>query len=769
MARRKDPRPMVNSVYDLMLWLFSILVDLFFREVHPRGSWKIPRRGPIIFVAAPHANQFVDPLILMRVIKTEAQRRISWLIAEKSMKRKFIGAAASMLGPVSVGRALDSTKAGTGKIYLPDPRGDPLLIRGHGTQFDKEAELGGLLVLPTVNGLAANAEIAKIHGPEEIRLKKEFKGDVAMGQLTGRSDLSEDTPLTDDNAHKEQDDYKGTSYKTAPKVDQTEVYNAVFDRLNAGGCIGIFPEGGSHDRTELLPLKPGVAIMALGSLAANPNSDLKIVPCGMNYFHAHKFRSRAVVEFGAPVEVPKKLVELYQSGERREAIRQLLETVHQSLVAVTVTSPDYDTLMLIQAARRLYNPTGKKLPLPMIVELNRRLVKGYSYYKDDPRIVNLQKSVNDYNKQLWLLGVRDHQVEYATFSIPKVIFTLIYRLGKLSIMAIGTLPGLVLFAPVFIASKIISVKKSREALAASTVKLEGRDVVATWKLLVALAFAPLLYIYYTVLLTYWTYRNRVQGYMPDWVPLFLVVVFGFVFFPAITFAALRFGETGMDILKSLRPLVLSLNPTSANTLFKLREKRKQLSAQVTEVINTLGPEMFPDFDATRIIADPFRTDGEPRTPRTPRTPSRIFPPSSTATAATAADAASIGGGSDSTSGHLPRNESFSNLSNIGLFASRPQTPRSHSRSRSGSQGGDGGGGGGFGGMKGFSMLSSKESLDEVSQKIRGAMRERGKRRRSGHGSGNGGGGAGFEMMTPDTGGGSGSMTPGSEVEARKDV
>ncbi|KAI4089804.1 MAG: hypothetical protein LQ344_005169 [Seirophora lacunosa] len=708
----------------------------------------------------------------MRVIKTEAQRRISWLIAEKSMKRKFVGAAASMLGPVSVGRALDSTKAATGKIYLPDPQGDPLLIRGDGTKFDKEAEVGGLLVLPTVNGLAANAEIAKIHGSEEIRLKKEFKGDVAIGQLTGRSDLGEDGLRTEGNTLKVQDGYEGTTYKTAPKVDQTEVYNAVFDRLNAGGCIGIFPEGGSHDRTELLPLKPGVAIMALGSLVANPDSDLKIIPCGMNYFHAHKFRSRAVVEFGAPVEVPKELVDLYRSGERREAVRQLLETVHQSLVAVTVTSPDYDTLMLIQAARRLYNPTGKKLPLPMIVELNRRLVKGYAYYKEDPRIVNLQKSVNDYNKQLWLLGVRDHQVEYASFSIPKVIFTLIYRLGKLSIMAIGTLPGLVLFAPVFIASKIISIKKSREALAASTVKLEGRDVVATWKLLVALAFAPLLYIYYTVLLTYWTYRNRVQGYMPDWVPLFLVVAFGFVFFPAITFAALRFGETGMDILKSLRPLVLSLNPTSANTLFKLREKRKQLSAQVTEVINTLGPEMFPDFDSARIIADPFRTivDGEPRTPKTPHTPSRAFPPSTTAVSATDTASTAAGADSPSPSGHLPRNESFSNLSNIGLFASRPQTPRSHSRSRSGSQGGaggGGGGGGGFGGMNGFSMLSSKESLDEVSQKIRGAMRERGKRRRSRQGSGSGAG-AGFETMTPDSGG----MTPASEdaaSEGRKDV
>lgn len=99
----------------------------------------------------------------------------------------------------------------------------------------------------------------------------------------------------------------------------------------------------------------GVAIMALGSLAANPDSGLQIVPCGMNYFHAHKFRSRAVVEFGPPVDVPMELVELYKSGERREATRQLLETVYQSLVAVTVTSPDYDTLMVRVPSNRTEN------------------------------------------------------------------------------------------------------------------------------------------------------------------------------------------------------------------------------------------------------------------------------------------------------------------------------------------------------------------------------------------------------------------------------
>jgi hypothetical protein len=57
-------------MYDLVLWSFSVLIDLFFREVHPRGSWKIPRRGPIILVAAPHANQVSRLLPVQRARNT---------------------------------------------------------------------------------------------------------------------------------------------------------------------------------------------------------------------------------------------------------------------------------------------------------------------------------------------------------------------------------------------------------------------------------------------------------------------------------------------------------------------------------------------------------------------------------------------------------------------------------------------------------------------------------------------------------------------------
>ncbi|KXG50831.1 Phospholipid/glycerol acyltransferase [Penicillium griseofulvum] len=731
--------PLIGWMYDLVLWTFSVLIDLFFREVHPRGSWKIPRRGPIILVAAPHANQFVDSLVLMRVIRSEAQRRISWLIADKSFKRKFIGFLARGIGALPVARAMDNLKPGTGTIYLPDPINEPTLLRGVGTNFEgKGFEKDGTIALPTINGTSHSTAIAEIKGPEELVLKKAFKHRDALAQLTGRDDIDRDGNFTGD-ASNQDPDFKGTKFKVAPHVDQTAVYEAVFKRLGTGGCVGIFPEGGSHDRTTLLPLKAGVALMALGTLAENPDCGLKIVPCGMNYFHAHKFRSRAVIEFGTPIEIPSELVEQFKQGERRESVGALLEIIYGSLVSVTVTSPDYETLMVIQAARRLYNTKGKNLPLPMVVELNRRLVKGYAHFKDDPRIVGLRKSIVDYNKQLRILGIRDHQVTYAKFSILQVVATLIYRLGKLVLLAIGTLPGFLLFTPVFIATKYLSAKKSKEALAASTVKLQGRDVMATWKLLIALAFAPALYAFYTAALTYWTYWNRVNGMVPDWVPLWSVVMIGMVLFPTITFAALRIGEVGMDIIKSLRPLVLSLNPSSANTLVRLRERRAALAHQVTDAINTMGPELFPDFDAARVVTDPFReasntdTKSENELPEIRRT--------------SVADH----GEKMPSSEPLPRNESFHNLANIGFFSTRPPS-RDRSRSRSASARP-----GSRHGLKPLSPLTPKDPLEDVSSRIRDAMRERGERRRRRSEDGS------WDM------GSSGPGTPSSTEESRKDL
>jgi len=90
--------------------------------------------------------------------------------------------------------------------------------------------------------------------------------------------------------------------------------------------------------------------MALGTVASKPDCNLKIIPVGMNYFHAHKFRSRAVIEFGTAIDVPAELAKKFEGPGRRDAIGEMLETVRQGLISVTVTTPDYDTLMVCPAS-----------------------------------------------------------------------------------------------------------------------------------------------------------------------------------------------------------------------------------------------------------------------------------------------------------------------------------------------------------------------------------------------------------------------------------
>lgn len=88
--------------------------------------------------------------------------------------------------------------------------------------------------------------------------------------------------------------------------------------------------------------------MALGAMAANPGVRVKIIPVGLSYFNAHRFRSRGVVEFGSPIDVPDELVDLFKKGgeEKRQASAKLLDIVYEALKTVTIRTPDYETLMV---------------------------------------------------------------------------------------------------------------------------------------------------------------------------------------------------------------------------------------------------------------------------------------------------------------------------------------------------------------------------------------------------------------------------------------
>lgn len=566
--------------YDLVLWFFNSVIHTFFRDIRSRGTFNIPKKGAIVFVIAPHANQFIDPIVVMSTVKQYARRRIAFLVAAKSYRRKFIGFGARLTSAIPVERAQDLLKKASGSIRIEDLE-DGTLVVGEGTSFTKDCEVKGLIGLPDSLG---NASIESIESDTRLKLRKPFKYNL---KDTNERDRKLIDLLTN-----------GTSYKVAPHVDNNSVFQHVFDHLNDGNVLGMFPEGGSHDRPDLLPLKPGVAIMALGAAAKSedPDAIIHVIPVGMNYFHPHKFRSRAVIEFGKPIKVNKELGERYKESPHEE-VAKLLDIITLGLKEVTVTCMDYDTLMALQAARRLFTSSSREnIPLPLVVEMNRRLIKGYEKYSHDPDVVEMKTLVSNYNKKLLRMGLHDHQVESLTKTNRLHTFvTFFTRLFKVFLFVGLSMPGIFLFSPVFIVSRRIARKKAKEALAGSVVKIKANDVLGTWKILVALVLAPSLYIFYSIIGTILIIKLNITR---EKIPTFFIFLFCYGWSVLTTYASLRIGEIGVDYYKSLKPLFYSLlsHHKDVIQIEDLKRNRALLSGKVTSFCKTYGPDMFDDFD-----------------------------------------------------------------------------------------------------------------------------------------------------------------------------
>lgn len=97
---------------------------------------------------------------------------------------------------------------------------------------------------------------------------------------------------------------------------------------------------------------------------------------------------------------------------------------------------------------------------------------------------------------------------------------------------------------------------------------------------------------YAILATYLEYKYQL---LPDGWPVWLVTIGSLIFLALVTYAALLVGDTGMDILKSLRPLALVLSPRYTTALSKLQQHRHELVLQVANTVNNLGPQLYPDF------------------------------------------------------------------------------------------------------------------------------------------------------------------------------
>jgi len=560
---------------------FHSILSIFFREVQIVGRDNVPRHGPVIFVVN-HANQFVDAVTAIAT----CEHKISYLMAEASWKRRIIGDIAWALDVVPVKRAQDYSMTGTGTIVLkkfretlPSKKEDgddglsnsPVVqVSGKDTTFTKELKVGDKIRPPQT---ALAMKITRIESDTQMELDGTGLDEVEFSEEPVKFDILK-------------------------KIDQKVVYEKVLDKLASGGAIGIFPEGGSHDRTDLLPLKVGVALIAYTAMEKD-GLNVPIVPVGLNYFQAHRFRGRAVVEYGQPICIdPKTLSSFKQGGaEKRKVCNELLDRIEDSMKSVLVTTPDYETMQLIHTARRLYQ--RNYLATSEKQDLTRRFAQGYKMLllmtegNEVPKEwEDLQDRLISYQKELTDLGIRDYQVsgldrkekyeDINDIDGDKVLreMRLPYQIAHLLfLMTLAAIPAIFLNLPVGLIARLYAERRRKKALARSKVKIRGLDVMLTEKIVLCIVLVPTLWIMYGLLL--YNYTNM-DG------PAIALCFFAM---PLFSYMSIIVAEAGMMEFKDLRPYVMRLFPSTRRRLAALPETRRNLQADLRRFIKMLGPAL----------------------------------------------------------------------------------------------------------------------------------------------------------------------------------
>ena len=263
------------------------------------------------------------------------------------------------------------------------------------------------------------------------------------------------------------------------EVSNEVAFDRLFKVLEAGSCMGIFPEGISHTGSQLARLKTGTARVAL-AVAARRTVLVSLVPCGLTYIHRHRFRSQAFVHFGEPIVIDDDWLRAYAESET-DTVHRLTAHLGHELKKVTLNAPDWDTLRFIHTARRLYKPTSAHLTPGTYVDLSRRFVDRYLAAAHEPEIKRLRDDVENYQAKLDLLGLRDHHLRESLGVFDAWRGVLWRSVAVIALLPLA-LPGALFHLPI-----------GWVAMTAGERLSYDRDDVATLKVITSILLLPVVY------------------------------------------------------------------------------------------------------------------------------------------------------------------------------------------------------------------------------------------------------------------------------------
>jgi 1-acyl-sn-glycerol-3-phosphate acyltransferase len=189
-----------------------------------------------------------------------------------------------------------------------------------------------------------------------------------------------------------------------------ETFEKVYEILEDGGAVIIFPEGISITDRILKKLKSGTMRMALGAEARNDfKLDVHILPMGLNFSNPHRFRSKVEIRIGQAIPV-RDYEEIYLK-DNLKAIHELKERVRISIEGLIfcVDSPDTDQLIAriesIYKRNFLDKQNRRHLEMDEEIRISQLVHERVNYFiKNDPsRVENMSLQLENHAELMKIL------------------------------------------------------------------------------------------------------------------------------------------------------------------------------------------------------------------------------------------------------------------------------------------------------------------------------------------------------------------------------
>jgi glycerol-3-phosphate O-acyltransferase/dihydroxyacetone phosphate acyltransferase len=343
-------------------------------------------------------------------------------------------------------------------------------------------------------------------------------------------------------------------------------FAACHEVLRAGGTIAIFPEGVSHDEPALVPLKTGVSRILLEAEQRFGPLGACILPVGLTFEDKTRFRSRALVHVGPPIE-PAAEIERHRH-EPEAAVRALTDKVRAGLEAVTINYPSWDEARLIQRAAEIYSrPVADgpgELPLRAVLPQQRDFIEGYRHLLAiaPAHVHEVAAAVRDYDDDLRELKLADAQV------------AALYPARLISRYLLRTLAMLVALSPFGLVGTAINFLPYHGAGALARRIAPSPDTLATYKLFASLVAYPSTWILLAVA-SLWLDSPWVSG----WHLAVGLLIAG----PMTGYLAVRWHQRIDDFVRQARAFLLLRS--GRFSVEKLKVKRRRVLVALNDLID----------------------------------------------------------------------------------------------------------------------------------------------------------------------------------------